>query len=103
MPLGQEPDRAMSRLGRRVGDASLARNALVGRKRHVVLDLVDEQVEGALRVRFDQLELRERVLERFDMVAVLYLVQTIRRPVAFAMRLPVTPLPPLPLPAHRPP
>src|SRR5438046_139436 len=59
-----------------------ARNALVGRQRHVVLDVVYEQVESALRVRLDQLELRKRVLERFDVVAVLNLVQTVRGPFA---------------------
>ena len=57
------------------------RNALVGRKRDVVLDLVYQQVESALRVRLDQLELREKILVRFDMVAVLDFVETIRRPV----------------------
>src|SRR5439155_20385632 len=80
--LGHEQARAVSRLRRRVGDALPARNALVGRQRHVVLDLVYEQVESALRVRLDQLELRKRVLERFDVVAVLDLVKAIRRPVA---------------------
>ena len=56
------------------------RNALVGRQRGAALDLPDEQIEGALRVRLDQLELRERgrVLVGLDVVAVLYLVQPVR-------------------------
>src|SRR5213596_596391 len=75
---GHEEARAMSRLRRRVGDAPSARNALVGRKRHVVLDVVYQQIESALRVRLDQLELREKVLERLDIVAVLDLVEAVR-------------------------
>ena len=75
----------MSRLRRRVGDAPSARNALVGRKRHVVLDVVYQQIESALRVRLDQLELRESDLERFDMVAVLDFVEAIRGPVVVTM------------------
>ena len=71
----------MSRLRRRVGDALPARNALVGRQRYVVLDLVHEQVESALRVRLDQLELRESDLECFNMVAILDFVEAIRGPV----------------------
>ena len=50
----------MSRLRRRVGDALPARNALVGRKRHSVLDVAHKEIEGALGVRLDQLELREK-------------------------------------------
>src|SRR5439155_10376191 len=75
---GREEVRAMPRLRRRVGDPLSARNALVGWQRHVVLDLVYQQVESALRVRLDQLELREKVLVRFDMVAVLDFVQAVR-------------------------
>jgi hypothetical protein len=45
------------------------------------LDLADEQIEGALRLRLDQLELRERCLESVDVVSVLYLVgRQLRRP-----------------------
>src|SRR6266702_5260377 len=79
---GHEQARAVSRLRRRVGDPLSPRNALVGRKRHVVLNLVYQQVESALRVRLDQLELRVKILVRFDMVAVLDLVEAIRGPVA---------------------
>src|SRR2546427_242539 len=85
VPSGHEQARAMSGLRRRVGDGLPARNALVGRKRHVVLDLVHEQVEGALRVRLDQLELRESDLERLDMVPVLDFVEAIRGPVVVTM------------------
>src|SRR6266571_61835 len=86
---GHEEARAMSRLRRRVGDAPSARNALVGRHGHVVLHLAHQEIEGALRVRLDQLELREHVLERLDMVAVLDLVQAIRGPVAVIVISPV--------------
>ena len=75
----------MSGLRRRLGDGPAARNALVGRKRHVALDLVYEQVESALRVRLDQLELRESDLERLDMVPVLDLVQPVRGPLVFVV------------------
>src|SRR5260221_4200498 len=71
----------MARLRRRVGDAPRARNALVGRQRHAALDLVYQKIESALRVRLDQLELRETDLERFDMVAVLDFVEAVRGPV----------------------
>ena len=68
----------MSRLRRRVGDLAAARNALIGRQRRAALDLPDEQIEGALRVRLDQLELREHVLVSLDVVSVLHLVQPVR-------------------------
>ena len=67
------------RLRRRVGDLAAARNALVGRQRRAALDLRYKQIEGALRVRLDQLELREYVLESLEMVSVLHLVQPVRR------------------------
>ena len=38
----------------------------------------DEEVEGLLRVRHDELELREPVLVRLDVVAVLHFVEAIR-------------------------
>ncbi len=82
---GHEQARAVSRLRRRVGDAPRARNALVGRQRHAALDLVYQKIESALRVRLDQLELRESDLERFDMVAVLDFVEAVRRPVVVAV------------------
>src|SRR5258706_6377019 len=40
-----------------------------------------QKIESALRVRLDQLELRESDLERFDMVAVLDFVEAVRGPV----------------------
>ena len=55
----------MSRLRGRSGDLAAVWavwNALAGRQRRAALDVVDEQIEGALRMRLDQLELRERCL-----------------------------------------
>ena len=46
-----------------------------------MLDLVYQQVESTLRMRLDQLELRESDLERFNMVAILDFVEAIRGPV----------------------
>lgn len=68
----------MSRLRRRGGYLAAARNALIGRQRRAALDLPDEQIEGTLCVRLYQFELRENVLESFDMVSVLHLVEAIR-------------------------
>ncbi len=78
-PSGREKICAVSRLPRRVGDLAATRNALIGRQRRTALDLPDEQIEGALRVRLDQFELREQVLESLDVVSVLHLVQPVRR------------------------
>ena len=44
-----------------------------------MLDVFHQQVKGVLRVRLDQLELRERILVGLDVVAVLHLVKTICR------------------------
>src|SRR5262244_271480 len=44
-----------------------------------MLNIVDQQVKGVLRVRLDQLELREDILVGLDVVAVLYLVKPICR------------------------
>ena len=77
-PLGPEEICAVSRLRRRGGYLAAARNALIGRQRRAALDLPDEQIEGTLRVRLDQFELREHVLESLDMVSVLHLVQPVR-------------------------
>jgi hypothetical protein len=52
-----------------------------GGQRQVVIGLFYQQVESALRVRLDQLELRETDLERFDWVAVLDFVEAMRGPV----------------------
>src|SRR6185503_14564843 len=52
-------------------DRTAARHALAGRQPGVVLDVIDQQVERALGVRLDQLELRKHTLERLDVVAVL--------------------------------
>jgi len=78
-PSGREKICAVSRLPRRVGDLAATRNALIGRQRRTAFDLPDEQIEGALRVRLDQFELREQVLESLDVVSVLHLVQPVRR------------------------
>jgi len=69
----------MAGLGRTAGDRATARDALAGWELGSVLDMIDQQVERALRVRLDQLELRERSLEGLDVVAVLDLVQPVRR------------------------
>ena len=78
-PSGHEKVCAVSRLRRRVGDLAAGRNALVGRQRRAALDLRYKQIEGALRMRLDQLELREYVLESLEMVPVLDLVEAVRR------------------------
>jgi len=44
-----------------------------------MLDVFHQQVKGVLRVRLDQLELRERILVGLDVVAVLHLVKPICR------------------------
>jgi hypothetical protein len=44
---------------RRVADRAAARDALARRQRGAALDVVDEEVERALRMRLDELELRE--------------------------------------------
>ena len=77
-PLGHLKIRAVSRLRRRGGYLAAAWNALIGWQGRAALDLPDEQIEGPLRVRLDQFELRERVLEGLDMVSILYLVQPVR-------------------------
>ena len=45
-----------------------------------MLNIFDRQVKGVLRVRLDQLELREGVLVGLDVVAVLHLVKPVCRP-----------------------
>src|SRR4051794_41454860 len=77
--LRDEERRAMPRLGRMRCNRRAAPDALVGRQRRSPLDVIDEEVEGALRVRLDELELREEVLERLDVVPVLHFVQAVRR------------------------
>lgn len=75
--LGHKKIYAMSRLcwcGRYL---AAARNTLVGRQRSARLDLPDEQIKGALGVRLDQFERRERIFVRLDMVSVLHLVQPV--------------------------
>src|SRR5439155_6479476 len=77
--LRHKETRAVSRLCRRLGDGAAARDALAGRQLAAVLHLLDQQVEGLLRVRLDQLELREQQLVSFQVIAVLDLVQAVRR------------------------
>src|SRR5262249_24746072 len=76
--------RAVAGLRRAGGDRTAARDALAGWELRAALDVVDQQVERALGVRLDQLELREGVLERLDVVAVLHLVQAVLHGAAFA-------------------
>ena len=55
-----------------------ARDTLIGRQHRAALDLRYKQIEGALRVRLDELELRrEYVLEKFEVISVLHLVQAV--------------------------
>jgi hypothetical protein len=57
----------MPRLARRSSDGAAARDALVGRQAAPLLDEIDQQVEGALRMRLDELELREGELLKVSM------------------------------------
>src|ERR1700730_10015655 len=69
----------MPRLGRCCRNRAAPWNALVRREIGPALDVVGQQIEGALRVRLDQLELPEGVLVSLDVIAVLYLVKAINR------------------------
>src|SRR5215472_11709439 len=69
--------RAVTGLGRRRGNGPAVGDALAWRQGCVVLDVVNEEVEGLLCVRLDELQLRKRAPERFDMVAVLHLIQPV--------------------------
>jgi hypothetical protein len=74
---GREELRTVSRLCRSGGNVAPVRDALAGRERHSLLHLLHEEVEGFLRVRHDELELRKPVLIRLDVVAVLHFVETV--------------------------
>ena len=76
---------AMPRLSGRCRDRAATRDALVRRQLGAVLDGFRQQVKGVLRVRLDQLELREGVLVGLDVVAVLHLVETVCRARVFAV------------------
>src|SRR5207237_5321657 len=65
------------RLCRCCRDRASVRDALRGRQRLVVLYVLDKQVERALRMWLDVLELRERVSECLDVVAVLHFVEPV--------------------------
>src|SRR5262249_19249336 len=82
---GREELGTVAGLGRLTGDRPTARDALAGRELAVMLDVGDEEVERALRVGLDDLELRERALERLDVIAVLDLVQPVLGPAAAAV------------------
>ncbi len=69
----------MPGLRRRVGDGLSARNALVGRQLHMLFDVAHQQIERALCLWRHQRELREQVLIRIDVIAILHLVEPIRR------------------------
>src|SRR5881628_2635129 len=69
---------AVSGLRGLLGDRRPVRDALARRERGALLDVVDEEVEGTLRVRLDQLQAREDVPERLDVVPVLHLVEAVR-------------------------
>jgi hypothetical protein len=69
-------------LRRRIGNRAAARDALARRERNILLHLLDQQVERALRVRLDEFQLREvELLVVLDVVAVLDLVQAVGRTV----------------------
>src|SRR5437762_8974673 len=74
---GHKQARAVPRLRRRIGDGTPARDALARRQRNIAFHLLHKQVEGALRMRLDELKLPESVLVRFDVVAVLDFVEAI--------------------------
>src|SRR5215831_5009024 len=76
VPLGDEQLCALLGLGI-FHDAGAPANALARRKRLVVLDVVDQQIECALGVRLDQLELRVERRVAFDVIAVLHLVEAV--------------------------
>jgi len=56
---GYEEIYAVSRLRRRIADRAAAGDALARRQRRAALDVLDEEVERALRMRLDELQLRE--------------------------------------------
>ena len=71
-----EQARAVSGLRRGIRDGSAASDALTRGKGSAALDVLDNQVKRALRMRLDQLELREaELLVVLDVVAVLHFVQ----------------------------
>jgi hypothetical protein len=50
---------AVTRLRGRVGDGRAAADTLARRQLAAPVDVLDQQIEGALRMRLDQLDLRE--------------------------------------------
>lgn len=50
---------------------------MIGRKRHTVLDVLDQQIERVLRVRLDAFELRENALVTVQVIAVLDFIEPI--------------------------
>ena len=52
---------------------------MVGRQRRATLDILNQEIEGALCMRLDEFELREGAAEGLDMIAVLHLIETIGR------------------------
>ena len=65
----------MARFRRIRGDRLALGYALAWRQRRIGLDVIDEEVERLLRVRLDHHQLRIRVDEAFDVIAVLYFVE----------------------------
>src|SRR3954470_13716358 len=75
---GHEEIRAVFRLRGRIADRAATRDALARRQRSAPLDVVHQEVERVLRVRLDELELREvELLVVLDVVAVLHFVQAV--------------------------
>src|SRR5262249_20060283 len=67
----------MAWLGGVFVDRAATRDALVRRKFGRAFDSANQQIERLLRMGFDKLELRECLLECFDVVAILHLVETV--------------------------
>src|SRR5437762_8724814 len=68
---------AVADLRGRTGDRAAAWDALARRQPRTRLDVIDEQIERALGMRLDQLELRKRSFERLDVIAILHFIQSI--------------------------
>ena len=67
----------MARPRRRCRDLAPDRDALAWRQRGCEFDPGHQQVEGPLGVGLDELQLRERGRESFDVVAVLHFIEPV--------------------------
>ena len=69
----------MAGLGRAVGNRAGSCDALARRQPAAALDVLDQEIEGALRMRLDQLDLREEELVRLEMITVLHFIEPVCR------------------------